>query len=170
MASPSAQLSRSQGLCSVEMIVNHKSSGAGNVSPQTPHRRGPWVSRPPDIQNSNIWCRFFWSGIRFLFRILVSSRFLEVCNWLFISSSLSSRQFYISFHLSFSNVFYKAVPTQMWPIQFAFLLSVVLYCVPLLDYVLLFHFLHDRSNWSSPSFFSTAFQKLSGFSDLHFEV
>jgi hypothetical protein len=59
----------------------------------------------------------------------------------------------------------------MWPIRLAFLLFIV--CSALLSSLALcntFHFLHERSKWSSPSFSSTAFQNFAGIPDLLSEV
>jgi len=60
---------------------------------------------------------------------------------------------------------------KMWPIQLAFLL--LLYIVrpfPPWHFVILFHFSHDQSNWSSLSFSSTMFQNHPGISNLLSEV
>jgi hypothetical protein len=57
----------------------------------------------------------------FLFQFPLSFRFLDVIQYLHTSSSSSSHNFYPSLYLSFNNVFQKAVPTQIWPIQLAFL-------------------------------------------------
>jgi hypothetical protein len=48
----------------------------------------------------------------FHFQCAVSPRFLKVIQWLLTSSSSSSGHFYLSFYISFKNVFYKTVPTQ----------------------------------------------------------
>ena len=47
-----------------------------------------------------------------LFQFPVSSLFRKAIKQLLTSSSSSSRHFYLSLHLSFNNVYYKAVPTQ----------------------------------------------------------
>jgi hypothetical protein len=53
---------------------------------------------------------------------------------------------------------------KMWPIQLAFhfLISCGIFLCSLTLKVIILHFSHDRSNWSSPSFSSTTFQNLPG--------
>ena len=60
-------------------------------------------------------------------RSSVSSSYLvlKIIQLLITSSSSSFRHIYPTLHLSFNNVFYKAVPKQVWPTQLAFLLSTV---------------------------------------------
>jgi hypothetical protein len=60
----------------------------------------------------------------------------------------------------------------MWPIQLAFPRFTVRvgYSSPLWLSVILLHFSHDQSNWSSPSFSSTTFQNFPRISDLLSEL
>ena len=57
--------------------------------------------------------------------------------------------------------FRRQFPRKVWPIQLAFLIVLCSIFSPPWLPVTLHHFSHDRSNWSSPSFYSTTFQKLS---------
>ena len=75
----------------------------------------------------------------------------------------------ISFYISFSGVFYRAVSTQDVANVFILLFIVLGYsCPPCLNVIL--HYSHERSNISSPSFSSTTFQNFPGTSDLLSEV
>jgi hypothetical protein len=67
-----------------------------------------------------------------------------------MSSSSSSRHFCPSLHLSFSNMFQKAVLTHdvTNPVSLSPFLLSVRYSSPPWLYVTLLHFPHDRSNWS----------------------
>jgi hypothetical protein len=93
------------------------------------------------------------SAIYCFFEFFVSSHFLHIIQLLRPSPSSSSRLLY----RSFSNVFKKAVPTQVLPIQLAFLRFIV--CRKFLFSLTVCNtFSYDRSDRSSPAFFSNVFQ------------
>jgi hypothetical protein len=93
-----------------------------------------------------------------------------------MSSSSSSRHFYLPFIFPSMACFIRQFLRKMWVIQLAFLLFIVLgYSSPpclyhVCMYVILLHYSHERSNISSPSFPSTTFQNFPGTSDLLSEV
>ena len=87
----------------------------------------------------------------------------------------SFHHFYISVYLSYSNVFWKAVPMQhvidtdiLSSFFFFFFLHIGYFCPPWLHAIL--HFSHDRFNWSCTFFSKTTFQNFPGIADLFSEV
>jgi hypothetical protein len=67
---------------------------------------------------------------------------------------------YVSSVFPSMTYFRRQFPRNMWPIRLTFLsLLYVGYSFPSWLCVILLHFPHDRSSWTSTSFFSTAFQK-----------
>ena len=89
--------------------------------------------------------------------------------YLFVSLSSSSSCFYVLLRLLFISILpavllsktycRRQFPRKMWSIHLAQrVLLYVGYHFPPWLYVTLLRFSHDRSNWSSPSFFSTTFR------------
>ena len=99
-----------------------------------------WEYPLPSLKSSS-------SFLRLLPRLLVSS----ISPFIFPSITCFRRQFL----------------RKMWPIQlaFRFLISCRIF-LSSLTLIILLHFSHDRSNWSSPAFSSTTFQNFPGISDL----
>ena len=82
----------------------------------------------------------------FLFQVSVYSPFLKVVQQLRTSSFSSSSHFYPSPYLPFNNIFQEAVPTQVVTNPVSLPSFQCVQDIPVLLYVILLNFSHDRSN------------------------